>query len=56
MTPEERIAWCLEQAEALEAKLPPFDEDGTNLIGHYVARALRRMASAIQPDSGEGRA
>ena len=56
MTPSERSKWCIAQAEAIEAELPPLDEDELRPIGYCCADWWRDMAFRVAVQNGEGRA
>lgn len=48
MNPNERANWCIEQAEQIEACLPPVDADlDMNPIGYAIAGWCRGMATTL---------
>lgn len=56
MTPEERAKWCVAQAEEIEARLPPRDDEGLQPIGHVCAEWWREMAFRVATQNGTGAA
>lgn len=55
MTPEERAKWCIEQADQIEAELPPRPE-GLVPIAYCIADWYRDMAFRVAAHHGSGRA
>lgn len=53
MTPSERAKWCIEQAESIEAELPP-RPDGLVPIAYCVADWYRDMAFRAASQQGSG--
>lgn len=56
MTPGDRAKWCIAQAEAIEAELPPLEPDELRPIAYDCAAWWRDMAFRVAAQNGEGRA